>query len=572
MAGRFPGPDAKFQIASITDQKAEDHSSNQGAFAGLDWGDNCNIEDSSLSCLLNSPTAFMQQAFSGGLDPGTPVVMLKQAGELGGIILGQSNTVRQGGSGTSGGKSLSGAQKVSQLVNTKRDINIAPDVKETEVDGVKIRQIVEKGKQHSLDMLDGLPIHGALFDMAGFRLPDIMKVPTAKQTNDGMMSVQNLQQMMGQIMSLGQMIQGLAGNKGGGGGAGGYGAGGTGGVGSGGNSVSYETYTPPGANTGAGGGEYGGGLGNNIISAVEAAPGTHLYDIMDGLQPNMKAAVNSLSILLQGYETQDGVAFFTGDVVHEETYLQNARELLQQVQTLDDLMYVMSRLQWDSSLRGTENLSNVVNEIQTAWGTALQEIDINGNIVLTYGSEDANNEIQFTNEMTSNTGSPALGFMSGDVDVSYSINATGAHLGFNDIDLGGGGGDAGGGTSGGSQGGGKSSSSGAGGVGQAIGQAQNMLNQIQGLAQGMSQNMFGEGAGTMKDMWKRMTKEQENDAKKMHEKLNQDGDAKDLTKVVEKTVKGGKNPVKTVKKKPTTGGGGTPAVGAITLMQDGPGL
>jgi hypothetical protein len=512
----------------------------------------------------------MQQAFSGGLDPGTPVVMLKQAGELGGIILGQSNTVRQGGSGTSGGKSLSGAQKVSQLVNTKRDINIAPDVKETEVDGVKIRQIVEKGKQHSLDMLDGLPIHGALFDMAGFRLPDIMKVPTAKQTNDQMMSVQNLQQMMGQIMSLGQMIQGLAGNKGGGGGAGGYGAGGTGGVGSGGNSVSYETYTPPGANTGAGGGEYGGGLGNNIISAVEAAPGTHLYDIMDGLQPNMKAAVNSLSILLQGYETQDGVAFFTGDVVHEETYLQNARELLQQVQTLDDLMYVMSRLQWDSSLRGTENLSNVVNEIQTAWGTALQEIDINGNIVLTYGSEDANNEIQFTNEMTSNTGSPALGFMSGDVDVSYSINATGAHLGFNDIDLGGGGGDAGGGTSGGSQGGGKSSSSGAGGVGQAIGQAQNMLNQIQGLAQGMSQNMFGEGAGTMKDMWKRMTKEQENDAKKMHEKLNQDGDAKDLTKVVEKTVKGGKNPVKTVKKKPTTGGGGTPAVGGVSLMQDGP--
>ena len=551
MAGRFPGPDSKFQVGVITDQKAEDHSSNQGAFAALDWGDNVNIEDSSLSSLLNSPTAFMQQAFSGGLDPGTPVIMLKQAGELGGIILGQSNTVRKGGEGTGGGgKSLGGAQKVSQLVNTKRDINIAPDVKETEVDGVKIRQINEKGKQHSLDLLDGLPIHGALFDMAGFRLPDIAKVPTAKQTNDGMMSVQNLQQMMGQIMSLGQMIQGLAGNKGGGGGGGGYGAGGTGGVGSGGNSVSYETYTPPGANTGAGGGEYGGGLGSNIISAVEAPPGTHLYEIMEGLTPPMKAAVNSLSILLQGYESQDGVAFFTGGAVHEETYLQNARELLGQVQTLDDLMYVMSRLQWDKSLHGSENLSNVVNEIQTAWGTAIQEIDVNGNIVLTYGSEDANNEIEFTNEMTSNTGSPALGFMSGDVDVSYSINSTGASLGFNNIDLTGTGGDTGVGGTGGGKG---SSSSGAGGVPQAISQAQNILNQVKGLAQGMSQNMFGESAGTMKDMWKRMTREQENDAKKMHEKLNQDGDAKDLTKVVEKTVKGG-NPVKTVKRKATTAG------------------
>jgi hypothetical protein len=372
-------------------------------------------------------------------------------------------------------------------------------------------------------------------------------------------------------MSLGQMIQGLAGNKGGGGGAGGYGAGGTAGVGSGGNSVSYAEYTPPGANIGAGGLEYGGGLGNNIISAVEAAPGTALYEIMDGINPAMKNAVNSLSILLQGYEAQDGVAYYTTNVVHEDTYLENARDLLSQVQTLDDLMYVLSRLQWDKSLHGTEKLANVVNEIQTAWGVALQEIDVNGNIVITYGSEDANLEMEFANTMTSNTGSPALGFMPPDVDVAYSINATGASFGFNNINLGGVP-DAGTGGAGGGGGGQGSSSSGAGGVSQAIGQAQNMLSQIQGLAQGMSQNMFGEAAGTMKDMWKRMTKEQENDAKKMHEKLNQDGDAKDLTKVVEKTVKGGKNPVKTVKKKPTTGGGGTPAVGAITLMQDGPGL
>jgi hypothetical protein len=186
-------------------------------------------------------------------------------------------------------------------------------------------------------------------------------------------------------------------------------------------------------------------------------------------------------------------------------------------------MYVLSRLQWDSSLRGTEKLQSVVNEIQTAWGVALQEIDYNGNIIITYGSADANLEMDFANTMTSNTSSPALGYFSGN-DPTYSINATGASQGFNSgSGIGGAGGQG-------------SSSS----AQQVMGQVQGLLGQIQGLAQGMDQNMFGEAAGTMKDMWKRMTREQENDAKKMHEKLNQASDTQKMSKIVEKTVKGGK--------------------------------
>ena len=72
-----------------------------------------------------------------------------------------------------------------------------------------------------------------------------------------------------------------------------------------------------------------------------------------------------------------------------------------------------------------------------------------------------------------------------------------------------------------------------------IGQVQGLLGKVQGLAQGMNQNMFGEAAGTIKDMWKRMTKEQENDAKKMHEKLNQPSDVKKMAQIQEKLVKGG---------------------------------
>ena len=134
--------------------------------------------------------------------------------------------------------------------------------------------------------------------------------------------------------------------------------------------------------------------------------------------------------------------------------------------------------------------------------------------------------------MTSNTGSPALGFFDGNgtEDVFYSVNATGAGLG-----VGAGGGGGAGGPSGGSKGGTTN-------AGQVIGQVQGLLGQIQGLAQGMSQNMFGESAGTMKEMWKRMTTEQENDAKQMHKKLNQDGDTQRMSQMVEELLKGG-NPI-----------------------------
>lgn len=522
------GPDSTWSVAVVTDKKDDNtHSGNQSFYSPIDHGEGVDLDHTILSPMLNSPTGFMQQAFPGGLDPGTPVIVLKQMGELGGIILGQSNTVRKGGQNGGGGGRLGSTRKVDQLVQTTRDVNIAPDIEEVEENGVKIRKIKEKGQQHSLDLLEGLPIHGALFDMAGFRLPEITNVPTAKQTNDGMIGVQQMQQMMGQVMSLGQMIQGLAGNKGGGGGAGGYGAG---------NSQASTTrpYTPPGANTGAGGAGYGGGLGDNIIFATEAPPDTPLHTIMDGLTTPMKSAVNSLSVLLQGYQVNDGVAFMTGDVVHEDTYLQNAQELLGQVTSLSELMYVLNRLQWDTDLFGQDKIEPVINEIETAWGVALQKIDVNGNVLITYGTQDASNlEMEFANSMTSNTGSPALGFFDGNgtTDVFYSVNATGASLGFIDPATTG----ASGIPSGGSKGGTTD-------AGQVIGQAQGLLGQIEGLAQGMSQNMFGEGAATMKEMWKRMTREQENDAKKMHEKLNQAGDTQKMSQIVEKTVKGG-NPV-----------------------------
>jgi len=492
----FPGPDSKIQVALVDSREStDDHSCNQKCYSPTHHGDDVDFDHLMQNPMLNGASGFLQQIFGGTVDPGTPVIVLKSLGEPGGIILGQSNTVRK----SNKENNVPGMNKINDLTSHELPINVPPDIKEVEENGVKIRKIVEKGIQHKLELLDGLPINGALFDMTGFRLPDIKNIPTAKQTNDQMFNEDIMQKLSGQIMSLGQMFQSLSGNKGAGGGGSGFG-----------NGSFNNNFIPAGANNGAGGITFGGGLGTNSIAAKDAPENTPMYSIMQGLSPEMQSAVNSLSILVQGLETANGVAFYTGDVVHEETYLDNAQKLLRQVDSLDDLMYVLNRLQWDTSLFGRDKLSNVVNQIETAWGVALQEIDYNGNVVVTYSLEDANNEMSFANTMTSNTSSPALGYFSGD-DPSYSINATGASSGFNK-----------------QQNNNKTDN------------ISGLLGQIEGLAQGMGQNMFGESAETMKEMWKRMTREQENDAKIMHEKLNQNDDAQKMTKIIESTVKGGK--------------------------------
>ena len=111
-------------------------------------------------------------------------------------------------------------------------------------------------------------------------------------------------------------------------------------------------------------------------------------------------------LLVQGLEANDGVAFFTGGVVHEETYLSNAEELLSQVQSLDDLMYVLQRLQWDSDLFGRDKLDKVETEIETAWGVALQQVTYDGEVYVTYQNPNTNGAVQYVkaNVLISTTG------------------------------------------------------------------------------------------------------------------------------------------------------------------------
>ena len=160
------------------------------------------------------------------------------------------------GAGSGGGTNL--LSDFDDLFTNKLPINTPPDVQETtDADGVKVRKIKEKGKQHSFSMLDGLPSHGAAFAMSGYRQPEIPNVPTAKQQNTGMLNQQMMEQMMGQIMSMAGMFQGLMGNGGGGGGGGGMGGG-------------------------------LGNLGTNSVSAYEAPSDSRMGKILAALTPEMK--------------------------------------------------------------------------------------------------------------------------------------------------------------------------------------------------------------------------------------------------------------------------------------------
>jgi len=423
----------------VVDPKSDQSHNSNMSTRSLNHGPDVNNEDLGFWGSAINPTQSGQQQFPGGLDPGAMVYVLKGLGQSGGVILGLANAMRNGNasSGAGGGVDLM-AGAVQELINTTIDVNIPPQIQESEERGAKVRTIKEKGTQHSLGALDGLPNHGALFNMSGFRLPAVKNVPTAKQHNDKMMTGDIFGQLEGQITSIGQMLQGLMQNGSGGGG---------------------------------GSANSGGGLGNGQ---------SYWQDIHDVLTPNMSTALTSLSNLIQGHETDNGVGYVTGGVVHYGIYLENAAQLLAQVQSIDDLMNVLQRLQFDTSLMGLDQLNNTVIQIENAWGTALQEVDYNGTITVTYANTNAQSNFANTAFNPSTGGSAAPQPPS-------------------------------------SSGSGSGSGSGSSGFGA----------------------LFGTASQVMQDMWKRLAMTQEQDATQMYQQLTQGQGAQVVNQVNQTTANGG---------------------------------
>lgn len=217
---------------------------------------------------------------------------------------------------------LAGNTDLLQFVRMylSRDINvrIPPSIQETMVDGVRVRRIVEKGQRHNHNLLQGLPTHGALYPMSGSVLPRVSGVSTAQAGFNSLMSGDILGAIPGVFMTLGKMF-----------------------------TILQST-----------------GVLNNLKVPREV-----------GL------AINSMSVLIQQVESMERAGFNVGGRVHQDTYINNATQLLSQARTVSDITRSLSRLQTDPALFGYSNLVNGIVTQNTHYGKSKVSISPNGSIM-----------------------------------------------------------------------------------------------------------------------------------------------------------------------------------------------
>jgi len=332
---------------------ASDHSCNQKVILPLVHNpDGVKPEHLAFSTLSQSPQKHSQTSFPGVLDPGYLVYVMKRPGDNQVVILGVANDLHNSDNRTPGNIDLLGHSFFKELMDKTIKINIPPDIQEGEDRGAKVRKIKEKDKEWSHNLLKGLPTHGSLFSLAGFRLPELKDIPTAKQHFNGILTQDMLNNLPGQVMSLGKMFNSLFGNK----------------------------------------------------SMSNAALG--------GLPPQMQNAVQSFGNLAQNLEANEYGSFGVSGRVDANTYMNNAVSLISQITTIDDLVTVMNRLQYDETLFGQENLDCLEYEIEGTFGTLKQLVCANGNVVVFYANTantaPVNQQNDFQNAMNSPSMAPGV--------------------------------------------------------------------------------------------------------------------------------------------------------------------
>lgn len=284
-------------------------------FPGL-HGKDVKTEHLNFSPRIMSPTKGTQQEFTGGLDPGTLVVALKDTGSNYCQILGIAADNNRAEDSIPGNTNL--MQFVNRFLDQNIKVQLPPQIYETNDNGVRVRRIREKGF-HNHNALKGLPTHGALYNLSGAPVPRVLGVSTSKQSFDGLLTGGILNQLPGIVMTLGSMF-GLLQSS---------------------------------------------GLLNNVLKNVPREIGT---------------AIRSMSNLIQTIETTERAGFTVGSRVHQQTFLGNAVNLLSQSKTISDVVNSLGRLQTDSSLSGAAQLANVVINLTSFFGKSQLSISPSGSI------------------------------------------------------------------------------------------------------------------------------------------------------------------------------------------------
>lgn len=122
----------------------------------------------------------------GVLDKGQLVTITKSRGEGGtgfGTITGVLQTQQKSNPNMPGNISLITAYpQIQAAINATMPINVRPDVEEVYQNGVRIRKVKEKNKEHSHSLLKEMMSHAAAYPLNGTILPPITNLSTAVQS------------------------------------------------------------------------------------------------------------------------------------------------------------------------------------------------------------------------------------------------------------------------------------------------------------------------------------------------------------------------------------------------------
>ena len=166
-----------------------------------------------------------------------------------------------------------------------------PSYYETNEGGAVIRKIREKGP-YNYNMTQGIPTHTAMPQIAGIRLPALKGIPTALQAASGMLSGDMLSNLPGVIMGIGQIVAGIMANK--------------------------QTRS----------------------------------QVTQNYSPQMINAITSIGNLSQSGDHLNAGGYVSGIRVDQDVFTQNAVNLLQDCNTVADLLNCVEELSSNTSYHG----------------------------------------------------------------------------------------------------------------------------------------------------------------------------------------------------------------------------
>lgn len=303
---------------------APDQSCNMKVFIPGLHGKDVKPEHLNFSTMLKPSTQASQQSFEGTLDPGSIVFVRKDVGSSQCHIIGTGNEIPKKDARVPGNIDLLSFVMHVMGQDPREvpiDIRIPANIKDVVKNGVKLRELQEKGQMHKHSLLNGIPANGAIYPLAGTIVPALKNIPTAIEQFNKIPTADMLAKLPGLAMSLSSLVGQITGQS-------------------------------------------------SLLNAVKGAIPKEAF-----------TAFQSMGVLMTSIETSNvGGAFTSGGRVHPETFIKNAVDLLTQSREIGDVVSVFQRLQYDTSLFGQDKLGGAEFEIDTPFGKVKQQLDPSGAI------------------------------------------------------------------------------------------------------------------------------------------------------------------------------------------------